>query len=120
MQGGKEQATLTSAFVSCQAVCFSPDGKTLAAAGSPDGEPEGGGAVELWDVGARARKTTLKGSLKAGISSLAFAKYGRVIVSARERLDERFQSPTTSGRSFLAFPSKSLSLSVKMGTGSPE
>src|SRR5262249_46984207 len=50
-------------------------------AGTPAGEGETGGAIEIWDVAARDRKAVLKGGPKAGINSLVFARDGKVIVS---------------------------------------
>src|SRR5581483_8336335 len=72
---GKERARLTGHANAVRYLAFSPDGKTLAAGGTPAGEA--GGAIELWDVAARDRKAVLKGGLRAGITSLSFARDGQ-------------------------------------------
>ena len=82
VETGKEQATLSTGLRhGCQAV------RLLAGRQDPGGGRQAGrrgragGAVELWDVATRDRKTVLKGGIKGGISCLAFAPDGKTLVS---------------------------------------
>jgi WD40 repeat protein len=87
---GKEIAHLTEGGVApamhgsqvIETVCFSPDGKTLAAAdvGGFRGNEFIPGAVSIWDVNKRKLITTWKGHKKAIICS-AFVKDGKTLAT---------------------------------------
>lgn len=83
--GKKKTAPLVGPSFDYRCLAFSPDGKTLAAGGSPQGrrglDLAAGGPVVLWDVAKGKETATLKGH-RGYVQSLAFSSDGKRLASA--------------------------------------
>ena len=71
----QELATLKTEPSNPICVAFSPDGKTLASAGTD-------GVLTLWDVSTRQAVVTLKGHSIYDVNSVAFSPDGKTLASA--------------------------------------
>jgi WD40 repeat protein len=80
MQGGMPLATLAAGGGSVRALAFSPDSKTLAAAGR---DKDKKGVIRLWDIKERKTTVTLTGH-EGAINAIAFAPGGKVLASGGE------------------------------------
>jgi WD40 repeat protein len=80
-QGLKLRATLEGPTRMLRCVAFSPDGKTLGAAGLPVGEPSAPVAgINLWDVATGKERLRLRGPA-ADVGALAFSPDGRTLAA---------------------------------------
>jgi WD40 repeat protein/serine/threonine protein kinase len=78
VQKGSLVRIISSSNNVVESVAFSPDGKTLACAGTPAGKSGMDGKVELWDVQTGELKQTF-GAKEKGFTSVAFSPDGQVI-----------------------------------------
>ncbi|HZY84468.1 MAG TPA: WD40 repeat domain-containing protein, partial [Gemmataceae bacterium] len=81
--GRKERATLRSEMGNSYGMAFAPDGKTLLV-GRHRNDPKAGptGGVELWDVASGQRKGLLRHTPPRGVTWLALAPDGKLLVAA--------------------------------------